>query len=224
MIRFILVLLLFIFLVIGGTAVALYHFFGWKGFIAFPFLLLIVVWLLKKVAGKVFKRIALGLFGVKAHVLRGASMTVHSIKSIPKPTEPDSLPDAGEESDEGRDDDDALNESDETPDPKDYVEADITITPKSAANNDAVWEPGELMLATQKVKSLEDLEDKEAGTTHSVEIWNGSEFGPDDPGKYPGEQRLKIIFAVKPGTRTAWLQYYNEPIGELRLPPGTIEV
>ncbi|MEK7780362.1 MAG: hypothetical protein AAB370_02540 [Verrucomicrobiota bacterium] len=229
MIRVILFIVLLVFLVIGGLAVGLYQLWGWKGFLAFPFILIAMVWLIKLVVGKMFKHFALSLFGMKSGVLRGATMNVHSIRSVPKPVEAEvERASLGEgESDESADDDDEGEGDDATPDepisPKDYVELDVTITPKQG-NGGSVWEPTELMLTTGKIKSLSDLEGKEAGTTHSVEVWNGTAFGPDDPGKYPGEQRLKIIFAVKPGMGRVWLHYYNEPIGELQLPPGTIDV
>jgi hypothetical protein len=51
-----------------------------------------------------------------------------------------------------------------------------------------------------------------------VLVWNGSGFGPDEEGKYPGSQRLKVTFGVKPGITKAWLQYYNETLGSLELP------
>ena len=96
----------------------------------------------------------------------------------------------------------------------------MTITPKEPSE-DRVWEPGELILTTKKIANLADLGDgeNELGTASRVRIWDGSKFGPDDPGKYPGEQRLKISFAVKPGASKAWLQYYDVPIGQLELPP-----
>lgn len=224
MIRLILFVVVALFIIVGGLAVALFHYFGWKGLIIFPFILVALVWLAKVVITHLVKRFALGLFGLKAGVLRGATMNVHSIKSIPKP------PEAKADRDEQNDDEsegvaEAADDSapDEPPAPKDYVEVDVTIAPGGKAGN-AVWEPTELMLTTDKIKSPADLEGKEAGTTRSVEIWNGTSFGPDDPGKYPGEQRLKIVFEVNPGTTFAWLHYYNEPIGQLRLPPGTIDI
>ncbi|MFO1513241.1 MAG: hypothetical protein U1F83_10070 [Verrucomicrobiota bacterium] len=231
MIRLILFAIVGLLAVVGGLAVALYHFFGWKGLVVFPLILVAVVWLAKVVITSLVKKFALGLFGMKAGVLKGATMNVHAIRSVPKPPEPkpekteedaadesDKVSDAGEENEE---EDDEKPKEVETP--KDYVEVDVTITPKGDSD-DSVWEPTELMLTSEKIKSLADLEDKEVGTTHSVEIWNGTAFGPDDPGKYPGEQRLKIIFAVKLGAKEAWLHYYNEPIGQLKLPPGTIDV
>jgi len=88
--------------------------------------LLIVLWLLKKVAGMLFKRAALGLFGIKARVLRGAAMTIHSIKSIPRPLDRASSPETGEAL---VDEDGNATPSAQTPGPKDYVKVDVTITP-----------------------------------------------------------------------------------------------
>jgi hypothetical protein len=227
MLRLILLVLLVVFLLIGGVAVALYHFWGWKGLIAFPFVLLIGAWLAKVVVSTLFKRFALGLFGLKSGVLRGATMTVHSVRSIPKPVERENQLESGGAGDADGNAGGAELPAETEPagpeSPKDYVEVDVTITPKGESGN-SVWEPSELMLTAEKVKSLADLEDQEVGTTHSVEVWDGTAFGPDDPGKYPGPQRLKIVFETKPGTTQAWLHYYNEPIGPLTLPPGTIEV
>jgi hypothetical protein len=188
-----------------------------------------VVWVAKVVITNLVKKFALRLFGMKAGVLKDATMNIHSVRSVPKPPEPEVKPDedgegeADDEESKSEEVDKDDSEPEEPESPKDYVELDVTITPKADAG-DAVWEPSELMLTSEKIKSLPDLEEKEVGTTHSVEIWNGTVFGPDDPGKYPGEQRLKIIFEVKLGTKVAWLHYYHEPIGQLSLPPGTIDV
>jgi hypothetical protein len=231
MIRLILFVVIALFVIVGGLAVALYHFFTWKGLIVFPFILVAVVWLAKILITKLVKKFALGLFGIKAGALKGATMKVHSIISIPKPPEQEVKPHRENEN-EVRNEEPEADESeaeaddsatDEPVSPKDYVEVDVTITPRADAG-DSVWEPTELMLTSERIKALADLEDKEVGTTHSVEIWNGTAFGPDDPGKYPGEQRLKIIFEVKPGAKQAWLHYYHEPIGQLKLPQGTIDV
>lgn len=227
MIRLILIVVIALFVIVGGLAVALYHFFGWKGLIVFPFILIAVVWLAKIIISNLVKRFALGLFGMKAGALKGAAMSVHSVRSVSKPPEPEPEPDddeaSGESDDEADDDEEEDSEPAEPVTPKDYFEVDVTITPKGDACN-SVWEPTELMLTSEKIKSLTDLEEREVGRAHSVQIWNGTAFGPDDPGKYPGEQRLKIIFEVKPGTTQTWLHYYHEPIGQLALPPGTIDV
>jgi len=223
------------FVAVGVLAVALFHFWGWKGLVAFPFIVLICLWFAIAIIKSLAKKLALSLFGMKARVLRGATMNVHSIKSVPKPPERAPEPDDEVETLEDGESKEAVPATEavakvnpiakiaEPEDPKDYVEMDITITPKGQAGN-SVWEPTELILTSGKIKSLADIEDKDIGSVHSVEIWNGTAFGPDDPGKYPGEQRLKVIFQVKPGVNEAWLYYYNEVIGQLKLPVRTIEV
>ena len=45
MVRLILVAVILALALVAGIAVALNHFFGWKGLIAFPFILIAFVWL-----------------------------------------------------------------------------------------------------------------------------------------------------------------------------------
>jgi hypothetical protein len=224
MLRLILFVVVGVFVAIGVLAAVLYHFFAWKGLVVFALLMIGFVWAAKFLVKTLIKKFALGLFGMKARVLRGATMNVHSIKSVREPRESAETREGSEEADDGGTTEKnqvAKTTGPETP--KDYVELDVTIAPKSNAG-DSVWEPSELILTSDKIKSLADLEEKEVGTVHSLEIWDGAAFSPDDPGKYPGEQRLKIIFEVQPGANAGWLHYYNEPIGQLKLPVGTIEV
>ncbi len=228
MIRIILLVIVVVLLVVAGLAVALFHFFGWKGLLAYPFVLIALVWLGKVFVSSMVNCFALGLFGMKARTLRGASMTVHAVKSVPKPAEPEPEPDTDDANEtvdtESEEDGEAEEVESEAPVvPQDYFALDVTITPKGDACQ-SVWEPGELMLASEKIRSLADLEEKEVGTTYSVKIWNGTEFEPDDECKYEGERRLLVVFEVKPGTTRAWLHYYQEPIGELKLPAATIDV
>ena len=228
MLRLIFILILVFLSLIAGSAVALYHFYGWKGLIALPFILIAVLWLGKKAIGYLFKRVALSLFSMKSRVLRDASMTVHSIIPVTKPvyeepSDTDELEDG--EADETADAEDVADEAEpDLPDapeePKEYFAVDVTITPKNGAA-DSVWEASEFVLLSERISSLADLGedgDKELGTIEQVKVWNGSEWGPDDPGKYPGEQRLLLTFGVKPNTSSAWMNYYNEPIGTLQLP------
>jgi len=233
MLRLILLVIVGMFVAVGVLAVGLFHFWGWRGLIAFPFIILVFLWVAIFFIKSLFKNFALSLFTRKARALRGATMSVHSIKSVPKPAEQEREIDGTDEESEDGEQKEAMAVAEAQPvgkvvkteDPKDYVELDVTITPKTKVNNSfTFWEPSELILTSDKIKSLADLEEKDIGSVHSVEIWNGSAFGPDDPGKYPGEQRLRIIFQVKPGENTAWLHYYSEPIGQLNLPVRTIEV
>jgi len=231
MLRLILLVIVGMFVAVGVLAVALFHFWGWRGLVAFPFIILVLLWFAIFAIKSLAKKFALSLFGIKARVLHGATMNVHSIKSVSKPPEREPEPDDDDEELEDSEQEEAMPVAEakavvkatEPEDPKDYVELDVTITPTPNACN-SVWEPTEFILTSSKIKSLADMAENEVGSVHSVEIWNGTAFGPDDPGKYPGEQRLKIIFEVKPGANAAWLCYYNETIGQLNLPVRTIEV
>jgi hypothetical protein len=223
--KLILFAIILVLAIVAGLAVALNHFFGWKGLIVFPFILIALVWAGKVVVGKLVKRFFLGLFSMKAVVLRGATMTVHSVTAVATPAEPgtsdedSSDTEAADEAETDAEDghEEPAEEQEESGQPKQYFDVDVTITPKTL---DRAWEPGELILTTERISSLAELEDgeKELGTAGAVQVWDGSQFGPDDSGKYPGEQRLKITFEVKPGVSMAWLHYYNEPIGALDLP------
>jgi len=214
MIRLILIIVALSLALIGGIAVVLHHYFGWKGLVAYPFLLIALLWVGKLVIGRMIKKFFLSLFSAKSSALREATMQVHSVTAIPMPKlEPAEDHEHGEE-DEAHDHE---HEPDEDDGPRNYFQVDVTITPKG---EDRVWEPGEFILTSDRIKSLEELEDggKELGNTHEVQIWNGTAFGPDEDGKYPGPQRLLLTFAVKPATTKAWLHYYDEPIGTLELP------
>jgi len=224
MLRLILIVIVGTFVAVGVLAVGLYHFLGVKGLIAFPFVVLALVWIATWFIKTLIKKFALSLFGLKARVLRGATMNVHSIKVIPEP--PESKGESGHEDEEEKDarsSEQPVAVSIEKKEPKDYVELDVTITPKPDAYH-RFWEPTEFILSSEKIRSLADLEERSIGDVHSVEVWDGAAFGSDDPGKYPGEQRLKIVFGVKPGSKFGWLCYYNEAIGQLELPVGTVEV
>jgi hypothetical protein len=202
MLKLLFVVVFLVLALVGGSAVALYHFFGWKGLLAFPVILVGLAWVGKRVAGVIFRRFSLGLLAPKSEVLRKATMTVHSVVPVPVP-----LPGEGE----GKPDE-----------PKHYYDIDVIITPRDSTSEET-WEPAELILTSQQITSVTDLQNKQTGFADQVLIWNGAAFGPDDSGKHPSEARLKITFAVTPGTSSAWLHYYNETLGSLELPPWTCE-
>src|SRR5262245_42791692 len=173
MLRLILVVVLLVLIFVGGVAAALFHFYGWKGALAFPIVLLALLWLGKIFIGKLIKGFALSLFSMKSRVLRGATMTVHSILPVSKPQEPEAEEeeDEGEEEDTDKDETDASKSAsqsetaaepkektdDEVPEveePKEYFAVDFTITPQDSSQG-RVWEPGEFILTSEKIKSLE---------------------------------------------------------------------
>jgi hypothetical protein len=224
MIRLILIVVVLALSIAFGVSVAIYHFWGWKGMIALPFILLVLIWVAKKIIGLLLKKVALGLFGMKSGALKGATMNVHSITPVSKPAEPN-LEDGEDDGDDSGPSDQPTEEdieSAEPEEPKHFYAVEMTITPQNG-EADRIWEPGEFILTTEKVSDLEEIDGKEAGSVHKIQVWDGNAFGSDDAGKYPGEQRLKVTFSIQPGTKTAWLQYYNEPIGQLNFPEWRAE-
>src|SRR5215218_1016734 len=97
MLRLIFILILVFFVIISGSSIALWHFFGWKGLIALPFILIALLWLGKKAGGYLFKRVALSLFSMKSKVLRGASMKVHSVTPVAQPKYEDDVEESEED-------------------------------------------------------------------------------------------------------------------------------
>src|SRR5215469_9631643 len=178
MLRLILLVIVGMFVAVGVLAVALFHFWGWRGLVAFPFIILVLLWFAIFAIKSLAKKFALSLFGIKARVLHGATMNVHSIKSVSKPPEREPEPDDDDEELEDSEQEEAMPVAEakavvkatEPEDPKDYVELDVTITPTPNACN-SVWEPTELILTSGKIKSLGDIADKDIGSVHSVEIW-----------------------------------------------------
>ena len=77
MLRLILLVIVGMFVAVGVLAVALFHFWGWKGLVAFPFIILALLWFAKFAIKSLAKKFALSLFGMKARALRGATMNIH---------------------------------------------------------------------------------------------------------------------------------------------------
>src|SRR5262245_57241338 len=134
MLRLILLAVLLLLVFVGGLAVALFHFYGWKGMVAFPFILLLLVWGGKFVIGKLIKRFALGLFSMKSSVLRGASMTVHSITPVPKPPEIEEEEEKEDEEEADADEAEVSEEEEKAEEaeeeeekPNEYFAVDVTI-------------------------------------------------------------------------------------------------
>jgi len=101
---------------------------------------------------------------------------------------------------------------------------DVTITPRSNAGGAfKLWEASELVLLPASTV-ISRLEDMEGGIpVRLVKMWDGKEWGSDDPGKYEGAQRLRLLVAVKPEVeRRMKFQYYFETFGDVQLPRGSI--
>ena len=174
-----------------------------------------------------FKQLLLIPFRLKGRVLRGATMQLHGIERGVRPrrgmdpSPAPSLPDAagGENSPtvEVRRRDPAA----EPPDNREYYWVDMTIKPIADPNGAfKLWEPSELALMPAGARiSIKD--DVEEAAVHEVQVWTDGTWAKDDACKYPGMQRVRLLFGVKPGfTRHVKVRYYLESFGDLQLPSG----
>lgn len=193
-------------LLIGGIAMALIHFWGWKGLLALP----VIVYVLARVVKRAFtfmlvpfvKQLGLGLLSPESHVLHKATMTVRSLAPAPMP-----VPDG----DEG-----------DAAEPMHYYDIEVIIAPQDADSKE-VWKPAEIVLTSQQISSVEELRNLQVGFPDQVLIRKGARFVPDDADEHSGGAHLKITFAVKPGTSSAWVCYYGETLGSIELPPWNLQ-
>lgn len=193
-------------LLIGGTAVAVFHFWGWKGLVALPVILFVlfsvVMRTLKLVLKPFMKKLGLSLLSPTSHVLEKATMTVRSLAPAPMP-----VPDG----DEG-----------DAAEPRHYYDIEIIIAPQESTSKE-VWKPAEFVLTSQKISSVEELRNLQIGFPDQILVRKGARFVPDDSGEHSGQAHLRITFAVKPGTSSAWVCYYGETLGNLELPPWNLQ-
>ena len=84
-----------------------------------------------------------------------------------------------------------------------------------------LWEPAELAMTSTPGKGLMGLADDTVASACECHVWNGSQFEEDDFGKYEGQRRLKIVFAVDQDVRTAYLNYYGHSLAPISFPEWT---
>lgn len=186
-----------------------------------------------------FKKLLLLFFSLPFRAtgaaLRGATAAVHSLERLPAP--PLELAAKHDESDDERKPDE----------PRDYYRLEVTISPKASVGPFHRWEIGELALVhpdsslvadgQREIADLCDIRQREVQVSESFVPHREDEddeepdspsekrqapavgtFTPDDGYKLPGVQRLRLLLAVKPGTRRLVFQYYFEKFGEVVLP------
>ena len=213
MLRIVLITLVLLLTLAGGVAILLFQQFGWEGLFVFPFILIGLGWITKTVVSRLIRNFLLNAFALKSDVLHLADITIHSVIPVSKPPTVIDISDERESYDS-----DDVEEDNTEEGPKDYFEAELTITP-ARNHEDGIWEPGELVLMSRTVSSLLELDDADTvGTIQQMQIWESERFLPDESGKYSGEQKMRVTFEVNRGIRRAVVQYYNHALGEIEFP------
>jgi hypothetical protein len=199
------ILLLALVILVVAELVACVVLYQWLGWIAIPILLvanLVLVFVLKKVVGRLLTKAFTAPFKAKGAVLRGARADIHAIEAASAPVR-----DVGEEADH-----------EEPERARVYYMVDVTITPVNESGPFGAWEPGELVLVRENARTDDIDHDDEVGSVHKVSVWQDGGFVDDEGMKYAGPQRLRLHVGVDEDVSTAQFRYYFESFGDLRFP------
>lgn len=208
-------------LMCGGALALLGRFTWWLALVLGVVLYVVGGWLLKFLA----RRAVYVPFKMKGQVLQGAKVRVHAVRPIdpPEPSPDDTDDAAGDPQgldDISAEDDDEDDSWDDDEVPKLYYRLDLTITPTAPPGKIHLWEPAELLLV--RFDSADDPEaiatSGDTGYVEEVEIFEDGQWVEDDPGKYEGERRIRLVVAAPETLRLAKLRYYFESFGRVQLP------
>jgi hypothetical protein len=97
---------------------------------------------------------------------------------------------------------------------------DVTIDPKPRSGGHfSLWEPSELAILPHDVNTARLGAADEGESVREVRLHEGGVWRPDDPGKYEGPQRVRLLIAVPPAfSRRIKFRYYLEGFGNMLLP------
>jgi hypothetical protein len=190
------------------TVVA-FKFLPWWGVVAF---LLAAFYSLKLLGGWFLNRLIMLPFQAKGRVLKGATLVVHSIEPAKAPPPKQLTYNAADERVEGESE---ADESASDDGPREWYQLKITVTPKPSTGAFQHWEPGELRLTRP---GLPWDESDDACLVKDVEIEQDGAFHDHDGLKFHGEQRLRLLMGVQPGTTRLVCRYYFETFGEVNVP------
>lgn len=181
-------------------------------------------WLLRFLA----RRAVYAPLKIKGQVLQGAKLRTHSVRPAdpPERSPEDDLQATNPTTEETPNPANAEDAPDEEEDgwddevPKLYYRLDLTITPTAPPGKMRLWEPAELLLVP-----FDNTDDPEAiatsgdtGYMEEVEIYENGRWVEDEPGKYEGERRVRLLVAAPETLRTTKLRYYFESFGRIQLP------
>src|SRR5262245_17556118 len=113
MIRFIFIVIMWLLLMVGMVAVILYHFLGWEALVAFPVVIIALVFVEKFFIKRLVRRLFMSPVKAKSRVLQKAKMEVHSVKPVTVLRRMDEVDES----------------EDKETEVKHYYEVDMTITP-----------------------------------------------------------------------------------------------
>jgi hypothetical protein len=145
--------------------------------------------------------------------LRGAAVTIHSIKAVPTPEEPSpyDLHEGDEDFVEGMDGEPWNDE-----DGGHFYQIEATIAPVNSA---ASWDPSALAVVPVDFEP-EDPTDvcEQLGGLHSAEVLSNGRWLPLEEGEITGSRRLRMLFAVPEGVQAVKFASLVTYFGNVELP------
>ena len=164
----------------------------------------------------------LGMFEVKARVLRGATAEIHAVEAVPRPPAEVIDQDGSDDDDDDEDEDEDAEEDERE---LAYYRIDFTLRPPAEQGGPMThWDLSDLCVTDVAAKpiSLDPNSESDPGEGfhfEHVQIYDDGKFQPDNQGKYAGEKRLNVIVGVPPELRELKFRYYTEDFGRIVLPP-----
>lgn len=184
------------------ATVLLFQAIGWLAIPAVLAANLVLLFVLKKLIGRLITKAFTAPFKAKGAVLRGATAEIHSVTPASAPV---------------RREDDDEDPAAEAGSLVHYL-IDVTVTPVPNDGPFQHWEPGDIRLVLPTAKPDDTDGDDDDGVIHAVRIWQDGAFVDDEGMKFPGPQRLELHVGVAPTVREVRFRYYFELFGTVRFP------
>ena len=225
----------FVYLSLGGffvfvvaTVAAFVYLDWWQAVLVSLATFLALIYAAKQVVRSTFKnfrKLAEGMFTEKSRVLRGATVTVHSVNPAVMPEE--LREQTREVIDADRDADNEEGADDGTPDYENYrwCEVELTVFPDSTQTSTfQSWDVGDLRVVPLDAPKLEFLNAEQLDSPE-FDLWNvrvvsDGAVAELDNDKLIGPRRLRFVVGVPRGVRLVKLQYFFEQFGRVELPPA----
>jgi len=218
------------------ATVAVYNLWGFTGLLGAFVLLIALVFLAKKVAGRVFRLMLTAPFRMMGQVLRDAAVTVHQITPAAAPQrdlDDELFDDYDEDEDDFEGEQEAeqyrhqmqaqRREIEQADARRRWFYLDLTISPGPPTGDFTHWKPDELVVVDPESRPDEIFDGNagdQPGEIFDLEVWDPDEkeFYVEDGDKYDGPQRLRLHVGVEPNCDRLALRYYLEQFGQIELP------
>jgi hypothetical protein len=237
MCRYVIIAIVVILVVLMVGAALVVQLYGWQGFAVFVAVLIVVMFVARKVLPSVFMRMLTRPIREMGAVLRGARVVVHSITPCDPPPQPEydaysddtdqelqaleDRPDRGEADEEEDGTDDADEENDDDDGPVDWYQIEFTVTPPSSGPSAGQvihrrsWSPQ--LIGAARRGTPPPRSNTFRGWPSMDQFANLLENMPAEvwdgsefaelEGEVFGEKRLRMRFAVPPDVNAVTLTY-----------------